>query len=125
MTEHDDDDYEARKERRLHKLGTNDPKCATCPENRWQSLELHHLAGKDHNDTLVILCRNCHRLASDAQRDHPPKQDSADPALEAIGRFLLGLADLLRLIVEKLAEFGRNLIERSRRCDVSAGAPAP
>ena len=33
--------------------------------------------------------------------------------LQTIGHFLLGLADLLRLAVEKLREFGLTLIERA------------
>lgn len=120
MTE--DDDYERRKQQRLRALRTPNPRCGTCPEDRWQTLELHHIAGKDHDDTLGILCRNCHRIASDAQRDHPPAQDSIDPYLEAIGRFLLGLADLLGLAVERLVEFGTILIERARLRPVEGGA---
>jgi len=33
------------------------------------------------------------------------------PYVEMIGRFLLGLADMLRFIAERLQEFGRHLIE--------------
>ena len=33
--------------------------------------------------------------------------------LDSIGHFLLGLADMLRLIVEKLSAFGLALIERA------------
>ena len=38
---------------------------------------------------------------------------AADPLLQTIGHFLLGLADLLRLAVQKLTEFGHTLIERA------------
>ena len=110
----ENDDNEIRKQRRLRALGTDEPRCGTCGEDRSPTLEKHHVAGQAHDaETTVILCRNCHRIASDAQRDHPPKQTSADPALEAIGRFLLGLADLLQIAVEKLIEFGRELIARA------------
>jgi hypothetical protein len=61
----------------------------------------------------VIVCRNCHRKVSDDQEDHPSFDAAADPMLQAIGHFLLGLADLLRLAIEKLSEFGHALIERA------------
>ncbi len=109
-----DADYEARKQRRLRALETDNPCCGTCPEDRWQALEIHHVAGQAYDaDTTIILCRNCHRVASDAQREHPPKQASADAQLEMLGRFLLGLADLLRIAVEKLIAYGQYLIERA------------
>lgn len=107
----DNDEYERRKQRRLHALGTNEPRCGSCGEDRWQTLELHHLAGQAHDDQVVIQCRNCHRVLSDAQRDHPAPQETADPYVQMIGNFLLGLADMLRLIAERLQEFGRALIE--------------
>lgn len=110
-------DYEARKQRRLRRLGSNEPRCATCGEDRDQTLELHHVAGQAHDETTIILCRNCHRVASDAQRDHEPTQQSADPHLEIIGRFLLGLADMLRIVVEKLGAFGRELVARAAQAD--------
>lgn len=110
-----DNDYERREQRALRRLGTNTPLCASCGERRWQCLELHHVAGQVHDDELVIVCRNCHRVLSEAQRDHPHAQESADPYLEAIGRFLLGLADMLKIMLERLVEFGAALIERARQ----------
>jgi len=104
---------EARKQRRLEALGTNDPTCGECGESDWRCMELHHVADHGCDDGTVILCRNCHRKVSDDQKDHPAFDPAADPTLHAIGRFLLGLADLLRLAIEKLTEFGRALIERA------------
>jgi hypothetical protein len=109
-----EDEYERRKQQRLRKLRTNEPRCACCGEDRWQALELHHVAGQAHDDEVVIQCRNCHRVLSDAQRDHPAAQSSVDPYLETIGRFLLGLADMLRIAVEQLIEFGTALIARAQ-----------
>lgn len=104
---------EIRKQRRLEKLGSNAPLCGECGEGDWRCLELHHVADFDCDDGTVILCRNCHRKVSDDQKGHPGFDPSADPMLQTIGRFLLGLADLLRLAVEKLAEFGLALIQRA------------
>lgn len=124
MSNLDTGDYERRKQQRLRKLGTNSPRCGCCGEDRWQALEQHHIAGQAHDDALVIQCRNCHRVLSDAQRDHPLAQEPADPYLEMMGRFLLGLADMLRLVVERLVEFGLALIERAQEQRLADGSAA-
>ena len=103
-----------RKQRRLEQLGTDNPRCGVCGDTRWQCIELHHTAGKDAvPDHTVLTCRNCHRMLSDDQRDHPRYDPERDGPWQAIGHFLLGLADMLRLIIEKLREYGLLLTERS------------
>lgn len=104
---------ERRKQRRLEALGTNDPRCGTCGENRWQCIEAHHPCDHSREATTVLECRNCHRVLSDDQKDHPAFDPNADPMLDAIGHFLLGVADMLRIIVAKLYEFGQALIARA------------
>lgn len=106
---------EIRQQRRLARLGTNSPLCGECGEPNSRCLELHHPADFGCDDGTVILCRNCHRKVSDDQKDHPPFDPAADPMLHAIGRFLLGLADLFRLAIERLTAFGLALIERAER----------
>lgn len=103
-------DEETRKQRRLRRLGSNTPICGTCGENDDRCLELHHVADHGRDEMMVTICRNCHRKVSDDQKDHPAFEKSADPVLDQIGHFLLGLADLLVLIIEKLTEFGHILI---------------
>lgn len=104
---------ERRRQARLEKLGTNEPRCGTCGEDRWQCLERHHVAGQAYSEDIVLLCRNCHRVVSDVQGDQPTGGAVADPMLFAIGRFLLGLADMLRIIMERLIVFGRELTARA------------
>lgn len=105
---------ETRKQRRLEKLRTNTPRCGTCGESRWQCLERHHPAGRKFDPkTVAIECRNCHRILSDFQNDYPAFNPNAESLLQSIGHFLLGLAEMLRLAVEKLTEFGHALIERA------------
>lgn len=103
---------QVRKNRRLEQLGTDEPRCGVCGDTRWQCIELHHTAGKraDPHHT-VLTCRNCHRVLSDDQRDHPKFDPERDGHWQAIGHFLLGLADMLRLIIEKLREYGLLLID--------------
>jgi hypothetical protein len=108
--ENDNLDQERRKQARLEKLGTDSPRCGTCGRTGWRVMELHHIAGQHHDETTVILCANCHREVTDDQKDHPAFDPNADPLLARIGHFLLGLADLLGLVVGKLAEFGHELI---------------
>lgn len=108
---------ERREQRRLEKLGTNDPRCGMCEETDWRTFELHHPAGRKHDDATVLICSNCHRKVSDDQKDHPAFDPNADAMLASIGNFLLGLADMLRIIVAKLYEFGLALIERSTQAE--------
>lgn len=105
---------ERRRQARFEKLRTDTPRCGVCGEGDDRCLELHHLAGRKFEDFLVINCRNCHRKVSDDQKDHPAFDPGADKLLDAIGHFLLGLADMLKLIIEKLYEFGQALIERAK-----------
>ena len=105
---------EIRKQRRLEKLGTNSPICGTCGEADYRTLEKHHVAGRKHDPDTVITCRNCHRKVSDEQKDHPAIDANADAMLSAIGMFLLGLADLLELMIDKLTAFGLALNERAK-----------
>lgn len=104
---------ERRKQARLEKLGTNNPICGRCGERDWRCMDLHHVADHGRDDATVCICANCHRKVTDDQKDHPVFDPAADPMLDKIGHFMLGLADLLRLIVDKLIEFGNALIERA------------
>lgn len=105
---------ERRKQRRLETLGTNEPRCGMCGECDWRVIEQHHVADHGRDDATVLVCRNCHRKVSDDQKGHPAFDPAADSMLASIGHFLLGLADMLRIIVAKLYEFGLTLIERAR-----------
>lgn len=104
-------DKEARKQKRLEKLGDNHPVCVLCGEDDSRCLELHHLAGQAFGDALCFVCRNCHRKLSDSQKDHPKEIHKPPTTNERIGHMLLGLADLFELLVQKLREFGHFLIQ--------------
>jgi hypothetical protein len=104
---------ETRKQRRLEVLGTNEPKCAMCGERDWRCIELHHPSDYARDEATVLTCRNCHRKVSDDQKDHPSFNPTADATLDNIGHFLLGLADMLKIIFERLYVFGLALIERA------------
>jgi hypothetical protein len=112
-------DMERRKQQRFAKLGSNNPVCGMCGERKWWSLEAHHVADYGRDETTVIVCKNCHSGLSDSQKDHPPFDASADPTLDRIGHFLLGLADLLSRIVETLIEFAHILIAMAKPTELA------
>lgn len=104
-------DREDRQENRFHRLGTREPVCLGCGESDSVCLELHHVAGQKHYGDLAIVCRNCHRKLTDQQLDHVAQSASKAPVQSAtIGRYLLGLADLLLMIVNALRDFGKHLL---------------
>ena len=94
---------EIRKQNRLEKLGDNKPVCVICGEDNPICLERHH-----------IVCRNCHRKLSDNQKDHPKQIGKSPTTLETIGHMLLGLAELFALLVERLREYGKFLINTAQ-----------
>jgi hypothetical protein len=104
---------EAKLQARLEKLGVNDPVCGMCGETDPRTFELDHLAGRKQDDFTNQICANDHRKMTFEQSLAPPMHPKADSLLYAIGRFLIGLADMLSEIIGKLYEFGIALIERS------------
>lgn len=100
---------EKRKQSRLHKLGTNRPSCVVCGEEDYRCHERHHIAGRHFDDDTAILCRNCHRKLSDLQYDHPAPSCSKPPLEEIVAHFLLGLADLFELLIQKFRQFAESL----------------
>lgn len=109
-------DFEKRKQRALQRLGSAKPQCIICGEADWRCLELHHIGQEGFDALTGIVCRNCHRKASDAQMAHPKPLNLIEPMmLERIGHVLLGLADFFELLIEKLKSFGNYLIEIAKQ----------
>jgi hypothetical protein len=108
------DRAERRKQNRLHKLGTRHPICPLCGQSDWRCFELHHIAGRKYDPQEMPLCMNCHAKCSDLQNDHPAKAGPIPSLFEIVGRYLLGLADMLEMVVTKLKEFGRLLLDQAK-----------
>lgn len=107
------DENERRKQSRLHKLGTNTPRCAICGNSDWRVIEEHHPDSRKRDKLVVLLCANDHRIVTDDQKDHPPGAEGCDPFLLSVGNFLLGLVDMFAIIIERLRDFGETLIARA------------
>ena len=59
----------ARKTRRRKKLAGH-LVCVRCGEDRPEALEVHHPAGRAHDPARESdLCKNCHAVVTEAQRD--------------------------------------------------------
>jgi hypothetical protein len=115
------DDYERRKQSRLHKLGTNTPRCAMCGNTDWQCIEEHHPDTRKRDDLVVLLCANHHRLVTYDQKDHPRENPGCEELLAQIGNFMLGVADMLAIILDRLYEYGNALVARANEAAVTAG----
>ena len=93
-------------------MGSKNLRCHICGEADVRTLENHHLAGRHFDQkSLVFVCRNCHRKLSDLQKDHPQKLTEIPDPIEVIAHFLLGLADFLEFVIQKVREFAQQLIE--------------
>jgi hypothetical protein len=109
-------DREARDQQRHERLGTNNPECHVCGERDPRVFfESHHIAGQRYDDINVLICTNCHAKLSDDQKDHPETTEAEPCIFEIVGRFLLGLADLLVYLIDKLRGFGNALIESAQQ----------
>ena len=106
-------DRERRKQRALERLGTNNPRCPFCGINEPLAMELHHVAGRAFDDKLVPVCRNCHRVLSDWQKDHPPALAEPPSDLERTVHALFGLADMFELLAKWLREHAQKLFSVS------------
>jgi hypothetical protein len=115
------DDDEHRKQSRLHKLGTNSPRCCICGNADWRVIEEHHVAGRKHDNRVVLVCANHHRILTDDQKDHPQPEACADELLAQIGNLILGLVDMLANVLPRLREFGEALIARANEASAEAG----
>jgi hypothetical protein len=105
---------EARKQKRLERLGSNYPVCVTCGEDDDRCHEGHHIAGRAHDDAIALLCCNCHRKVTDDQKDHPKPAAPAASRTQSTGYLLLGLANLFGLLVVTLRQHGEYLIKAAK-----------
>jgi hypothetical protein len=103
-----------RRRKAQERIGTQNPKCSICSETNPLCFEEHHIARRRYDGTTITLCKNCHAKASDMQSDHPKFLAGEPTQQESFGRMLLGLADLLALVIQKLIAIGEWLIKEAK-----------
>jgi hypothetical protein len=59
----------------------------------------------------VVVCRNCHRKLSDDQRDHPDPSTPDPPWSDQLAHWLLGVADFLIALAERMRDWARVLLD--------------
>lgn len=106
---------EAREQSRKHKIGTNNPRCAACGIDDWRVIEEHHPDTRKRDTLVVLVCANDHRVLTDLQKDHPKELPGCDKKLASTGKFILGLADMLSVILDRLYDYGTELIELANK----------
>lgn len=107
-------DEETRREKDYHRLRTRNPICVGCGySDHPAAMELAHIIPRKFDDDAVVLCTNCHRMQSDAEKDYSYNPTSDNPQMETIGRYLLSVADFLKLIAAKFEMFGHWLLEQA------------
>ena len=111
------------KQTRLETLMTNEPKCHTCGETHFACFEKHHLAGRRYHNMVVDECKNCHAKLTSMQKGHPKVEQAAPTFEEVVGRFLMGLADFLELLIVTLRQFGEQLIQQAQITGLGTAAP--
>jgi hypothetical protein len=90
--------------------GASDP--AVLVAARRTSLEFHHAAGSANEATLgAVLCRNCHAVAAEAQRDAGADLSHVDGrhALERLAAALRSLGSFFALLAEACAAWADSL----------------
>jgi hypothetical protein len=115
-------DKERRRQQRLERLGTNEPRCVVTGEGDPVVLERHHPGGRKYTEETIILNLVYHRKAEELRKEHPEEIPSPHSELECNGRLLLGIADILsfikrvpRELIELIRQVGIRLIDSGRR----------
>ena len=108
-------DKDTRLEQKYRKLGTREPICAGCGYRKSPyAFEHAHVVPRKYGDETVLLCRNCHREQSDGEKDHSYEPTTANPKMETIGRYLVAVADFLKMIANTLADYGAWLMDQAK-----------
>ncbi len=104
----------AKKRRGFEAAGHYVHVCVCCPEDDPLCLTFEHLAGRNHDDTHVLVCMNCKAKRDCAQRAEPAGSGQPRNPFEVIGRWLLGMAAYFGILRRALRRFGVWLIRLAR-----------
>lgn len=106
---------ESRRANDYRRLRTHNPICVGCSYcDHPAAMELAHIIPRKFDDDAVVLCSNCHRKQSDAEKDYSYEPTTGNPLMETYGRYILSVADFLKLIASKFEEIGHWMLEQAQ-----------
>ncbi len=130
---------ELRREKRLRRLETRNPKCKQCGEtnpvaltgiapdilcyecealqNGRSPIEAHHSAGRNNDSFTVPIPGNDHRVLSDLQQDWPIEtlRNKNGSPLIAASAAIRGWLDILRALIERILDWIPPFLEQLDR----------
>jgi len=121
--EHMDDDYTLNRLNRKRELTLVEQLiltggyCVLCGYHLDpQNIEMHHVAGRKHDDFMMPVCHNCHQTLSRAQSSWPKEWLSSNQPPEMVMALILrGHSDIDKLKSLQLREISNFYIEKCRR----------
>lgn len=103
----DNERFRRRTQRRmagLSRLGVTNIRCI-CGETRLVCFEADHVDRRSNSDVVWGLCKNCHAARTDRHNsEHPPVSRFPANPFERYGHMLLGAADYLEFILQRLRQ---------------------
>ena len=108
---------ELRREADFRRLKSRHPICLWCGfHGHPEALEFAHLIpSKFAIGTGGPLCRNCHRISTDKEKDMSFAPKTNDPDRETLGRYIDALADWLLPISGRLKTIAKVMIEDAEK----------
>ena len=96
---------------RRNKKGGKPPiACAICGEDDRNTIEMHHVDGRNNSDREKPLCLNCHRKITSEQNRLSPKVRSSEASLQNKRAFnIISIGALLRELGNRLIDLGTEM----------------
>jgi hypothetical protein len=103
-----------KKIRKFEAMGIEHHLCTICGQSDPIGLVVDHVAGRNHDDSVRLLCESCDAIRTADQRCDPSPGDNPKNVFEVIGRWLLGIASYFELLTDTLRRFGEFLINLAK-----------
>ncbi len=104
----------AKKRQKFEAAGHFVHVCVCCPQDDVLCLTFEHPAGKNSDDTTLLVCMNCKALRDCLQRAEPSPSPNPRNVFEVIGRWLLSMAGYFGILMSTLRGFGDFLINLAK-----------
>jgi hypothetical protein len=96
--------------KRNRKGGKPPVACVICGEDNPNSIDMHHVDGRNNSDWVEPLCKNCHAKVTAQQNKLSPKARSKNASLQNLRAFnVISIGALLKEIGERLINVGMEM----------------